>query len=566
MNKLARFRLKRTELNDFVILQGLGCALVLAALCLAYIMLPHYSHELNGETVNALSAIFWLLLPVVSLLAGYLLYAGKKVRRALLEARAQTRLLTNEINAHQQTLEELRSARQRADHANQAKSRYLAGISHELRNPLNVVMGYAQLLDTQNVTHHKSRHYGGIIKRNAEQLSDLIEGLLEVSKIELGHMEIFIEPFNIHRLLEQLVETFRYQAKDKGLNFHYKPSPFLPEVVRSDKKRLRQILINLLGNAIKYTHHGSVSLELIYRNQVAQFIVEDTGLGIAQTDQASIFLPFSRGSHQDTQRVGGTGLGLAISNSLAELMGGEITYSSELGQGSRFVFKVMLSNSNGDELIELAKDGRVTGYSEQTKRLLVVDDDVNQQYLFKQMLTPLGFIVETAGSEKHMLQILKGYTPDLFILDIALPEVSGWEMARGIRLQYPNTPIMMASANTREIEKENLALGLHQAYLTKPITKEVLLDNLAELLGLNWQIAHQESEQNEQPSEITIPDTLRQQLKQFAEIGYLAGSQQLLEKALAEQLISAKLAERLNQYLTHCDFEKLIKYLEQLDE
>ena len=205
--------------------------------------------------------------------------------------------------------------------ANQAKSRYLSGVSHELRTPLNTILGYAQLLEADQDIDKKNKRAATAIRRGGEHLTAVIEGLLEISKIEARRLDFHIDQVQLKQMIEQLVEMFSIQANSKGIKFEYICTDPLPSYVNTDEKRLRQILINLLSNAVKFTPKGKVSLTITYRNQVAQFEIKDTGVGLAKDQQELIYEPFERILNKETQSVSGTGLGLTISRLLTKMMG-----------------------------------------------------------------------------------------------------------------------------------------------------------------------------------------------------------------------------------------------------
>ena len=284
-----------------------------------------------------------------------------------------------------------------------AKSRYLTGISHELRSPLNAILGYAQLLENDESVPAHRKEALGVIRRSSEYLADLIEGLLDIPKIEAGRLDLHRDQVRIDLLMEQLVTMFRLQAEERGLVFTYHCPLPLPERVTTDEKRLRQILINLLSNAIKYTDRGSVSLTLRYRSQVAEFTVRDTGEGIAPDNIERIFRPFERIRTPGQSRTG-TGLGLTITRLLTEMMGGDIAVESEPGQGSVFKVSLMLSSLHSSSPHSImAPARRIYGYHGTRLKVLLVDDASHRQVI-RAMLSPLGFEIRDIGNALHVLE------------------------------------------------------------------------------------------------------------------------------------------------------------------
>ena len=259
--------------------------------------------------------------------------AHESRRVAQEESARQTTLLLREIEAHSRTDAALQKAKEVAEAANLAKSRYLVGLSHELRTPLNSVFGYTQILERDAAIPPEQKGRIHVIRRSAEHLSGLIDGLLEISKIETGRLQLQRNEIHLDEFLADIVEMFRPQAEAKGLAFHYIRPETMPEIVSTDGKRLRQILVNLFSNAIKFTESGHVALKISFRSQVATLTIEDTGVGIAAEDLPKIFEPFERGTAERTRLVPGTGLGLTIVKMLVSLMGGDVAVRSEPGKG-----------------------------------------------------------------------------------------------------------------------------------------------------------------------------------------------------------------------------------------
>ena len=277
---------------------------------LVYIQLPP---ETAGQALvgATLIQVYFLLLIIVGVLIWLFVLANESRQFALDEAVRQTELLTQEIAAHEATDRELQQSKEMAEAANNAKSRYLGGISHELRSPLNSILGYAQLLEKDEDLLPAQLNKIKLIRRSGDHLADLIEGLLDISRIEAGRLEIRRDEVAIRALLQELVDMFRLQAESKGIEFHYEATPFLPEIVNSDEKHIRQILINLLSNAIKFTEKGSVTLSVKYRSQVAEFTVTDTGSGIDESERKRIFQPFERIRRPGMPQKPGTEIGRA---------------------------------------------------------------------------------------------------------------------------------------------------------------------------------------------------------------------------------------------------------------
>ncbi|HEX3869923.1 MAG TPA: ATP-binding protein, partial [Pirellulales bacterium] len=416
----------------------------LVLLLVHYLAVTAVPHE-TGAIAGTLWATF-LILAIVAGIASWLFVLAQESRKiAQDETIRQTTLLTREIEAHKRTDIALHKAKEVAEAANLAKSRYVVAINHELRTPLNAVLGYAQLLDVDDLLPPKARKGIRVIRRSAEHLSGLIDGLLDISKVEAGRLELVSNEVRIREFLEQLSDMFRLQANSKGIEFVFEGASALPPMVRTDEKRLRQILINLLSNAVKFTDAGRVTLRVSYRSQVANFEVEDTGMGILPDDLERVFEPFERGGIKRAQLRPGMGLGLTITKLLVEVMGGEISVRSVPSRGSSFRIKLMLARIAGAKPPALLKE-RIVGYLGERKLILVIDDDSDHRELMREALEPVGFSIIAAPDGPSALAIAEECSPDLFILDISMPGMSGWEVARRLRSLGHRAPVLMMSA------------------------------------------------------------------------------------------------------------------------
>lgn len=376
----------------------------------------------------------------------------------------------------------LEQARDVAIAANQAKTRFLMGLSHEIRTPLNAIHGYAQLLERGAAL--SPAEAGRIIRRSSEHLADLVEGLLDISRIESGVLKLNRETVPLRTLLEQVAAMFRVEAGNKGLAFEYSAAANLPNWVLADERRLRQVLINLLSNAIKYTPAGSVTLSVRYRSMVAEFEVADTGIGIAPEDAERIFQPFDRGSGRAAGVAPGIGLGLALSRMLAHVMGGDISVQAAPGGGSRFVLKLLLPQPN--ILPETAAQGLPIGYEGRPRTILAIDDDPGQLALWQELLRPIGFNLFVAGSGGAGLSLAELGKPDLVLLDVSMPGLNGWDVARQLRARFGrDLMILMVSGNTSELVG---AAGddVHDGFVLKPVDQAQLFASLRRHLGLVW--------------------------------------------------------------------------------
>jgi len=527
------------------------------------------NNEIRAVFANTLIKIFFVLVIIIGVVSWLFILARSSNVLAMRELRSQTKALADESNAHEKTALALQDAKEIAEAANNAKSRYLAGLSHELRTPLNVLLGYAQLLSQDQELPARQRETLAIVKRNGEHLADLIEGLLEISKIEAGRVTLQRDEFNLKAILQQLVDMFQMQANQKGIKFHYITQESVPDYVAADKQRFRQILINLISNAIKYTAQGSIIFEVSYRSQVASFSITDTGVGISQENQELIFKPFEQVRNSHSQAVGGTGLGLTISRSLAELMGGEITLASTLGQGSTFTFRLMLSSiSRKQSEPEYAKT-KAIGYDGSRQHILVVDDDENQRRLMHDLLSPLGFTFFSAADANEGFDILEKNHIDLILLDVQMPVMNGWAMLKQLRESRYLMPIIMVSANARDAEFNLQAEGYHNDYIAKPVNLDTLLGKIGTFLELNWQ--YQDIQPTDKSTENvkygTKPlakESEYQALIAMAEIGYLSGFKEKLLELKEHYYLPAVVDIQLKEYIELCNFPAIIQYLNEL--
>ena len=440
------------------------------------------------EAAEAVNLTVWLVFFVFSIFSGiavwFFVLAHDSRVVAEEESSRQNTLLLREIAAHRKTDAELQCAKETAESANRAKSRYVVGLTHELRTPLNAVLGYAQLLERDESIPDTRRSAIRVMKRSADHLSGLIDGLLDISKIEAGRLQVYSDEINIRDFLDQLTGMIRPQAEAKGLVFETAIDRKLPHYVRTDEKRLRQILVNLLSNAVKYTMEGTVGLDLAYRGQVATITVTDTGPGIPGNDLPVIFEPFQRGSGEQARLAPGLGLGLTITRLLTQTLGGEITVESEEGRGTSFRVRLMLYGLSKPAAPAL--DRKVLTYTGPRRTIVVVDDNEEHRELMREALAPLDFVVLTAISGPDCLALIEGAKPDIFLVDISMPGMNGWELAAKLRDSGQTAPVVMLSANIGDGGAGAIASGDHNDTLAKPVNFRQLHDKLATWLNLEW--------------------------------------------------------------------------------
>ena len=475
-----------SDVGRFCLTLAVFAAIIGGALTLVYLQVPVSSYAQRDILRSTLITVFFILAIFAGIAAWVIVLAQQSRRVAEAETLRQNELLVQEIEARQRTDAKLQEAKEKAEAASEAKSRYVTGLSHELRTPLNAVVGYAQILERDPAIPARRIEALRTMRRNAEYLSGLIDGLLDLSKIEAGRFHLNHNEVWIREFLDQLVSMFRLQASAKGIAFRFEAAGTLPACVYTDENRLRQILINLLSNAVKFTDAGHVAMRVGYRNQVAVFEIEDTGIGIPAGDLGGIFQPFERSALAVARAKAGTGLGLTITRTLAETMGGDISVVSEVGSGSTFKVRLMLADVAKPRHARPAEN-RVRGYAGARLTVMVVDDDPVHRSLVCELLEPIGFDVVTAAGGAACLALADELRPRLVLLDVSMPGMNGWEVARRLRGMPGDRPaIAMLSALAMDHERAPGGDGLHDAYLSKPINLQHLLDTIRSLLAVEW--------------------------------------------------------------------------------
>jgi len=557
-----------STVGHFMVILFVTTTLIAGLFSLVYFSMDYDSAQTGDMVSNALFKTFFLLIIVTGILIWLYVLAQSSRRKTLNESQQRTELLIKEVSAHDKTHQKLQQAKEAAVQANQAKSRYLSGVSHELRTPLNTILGYAQLLKSDEQLPRKNQRAAAVIQRSGEHLADVIEGLLEISKIEARRLDLHRDQVSLGPLIEQMVEMFSIQARSKNLEFEYICDSRLPDYVLADEKRLRQILMNLLSNAVKFTKEGKISMQVSYRNEVAKFIVQDSGVGIKPESQDLIFDPFERIRDQETQFISGTGLGLTISRLLCNLMGGDLSLDSEYGKGTTFTLSIMLPVVHKPKSLA-ATPKKIKGYSGKKKSILIVDDEPTHRTLIVDYLTPLGFNVIEAHNAEFALQVAEEFPIDLFLLDVHMPVINGWELATQLRDIDIGAPIIMLSGNAIEDHREEMSSHLHNAYMIKPIRLNSLLEKIGANLNIDWTYNDKSGqEQSEVVQEFSTGSKLptladMDELISIAKIGYLNG---VLEKL--DEMEKANIDSTFLQYLKSraelCDFDGLIQTIKGL--
>jgi signal transduction histidine kinase/CheY-like chemotaxis protein len=513
---------------------------------------------------STLWTVFFILTIIAGVAAWLFVLAQDSRRVAEEETRRQTDLLMNEIEAHKRTDAKLQKAKEVAEAASKAKSRHVVGLSHELRTPLNAILGYSLLLERDPELPSRRVDAVKAVRRSAEHLSGLIDGLLDISKIEAGRFHLNRDEVHTSDFLDQLVDMVQLQATAKGIEFLYIPSKHLPAVVHTDENRLRQILINLLANAIKFTDCGHVRFQVGYRHQVAEFIVADTGIGIHDNDLERIFQPFERGLAACAKGTIGTGLGLTITKLLTNVMGGDLTVKSELGKGSSFRVKLLLSEVSRPRIAS-TKEDRVRGYVGPRQTILVVDDNEMQRDLARELLTPLGFNILSSSSGSECLTLADQNKPNLILLDIAMPEMDGWQVAQRLRRSSRERPaIIMLSANAIDPSGLPEVERLYDDYLMKPIDLRQLLKKIHALLDIEWTYeAERVSTPASSSSPLAVPP--HDDISELISLGEIGHVRRILEKLLEIENVSPQYGDFVAQMRTIVNAFDLKRYAAALE-
>jgi signal transduction histidine kinase/CheY-like chemotaxis protein len=544
---------------------------VAVALLLSYIY-----HQYSGvapEGREVISTTLWLVFLCLLVLSGVgawlTVLAHESRRTAEQESARQTAMLMEEIEAHKRTDAALQKAKEVAEAANVAKTRYVVGISHEIRTPLNSIFGYAQLLERG--ADIPAENAARVIRRSSEHLSNLVDGLLDISRIENGLLRLNRDKVRLPEFLDQIVDMFRLQAAAKGIAFRYQPPANLPACVHTDQKRLRQILINLLSNAIKYTESGHACLTIRYRSEVAEFEIADTGMGIPPEDLERVFEPFERGRAHAVRSLPGTGLGLTITKLLTQIMGGEILVRSTLGEGTTFVVRLLLSHATQD-VAETPARRRVHGYSGPRRTILLADDDPAHLGLLQNVLQPLDFILLPAHDGRSSLELASHHLPDLALLDISLPDMTGWDVVRALRASSDGTrhpKIAMVSANAYEYSPGGGGGPLHDAFLVKPIDIDLLLECVGSLLQLEWlyDVPVEPRVANgriDNPPEQCLHHIGA--LYELGRIGHVRGIEAKLREIEAEHPANGPFAAHLRGFISNFDLKRYMTVLESMQK
>lgn len=416
----------------------------------------------------------------------------RKVQDRTAELSTTNLRLQDEIAERQRGEEALQRAKEVAESANRAKSEFLANMSHELRTPLNGILGYAQILKRDTTISEDQRSGIDVIHRSGEHLLTLINDILDLSKIEAQKLELLPTAFHFPEFLKTITEIIKVRADQAGLSFQCNFPNSLPIEVEGDEKRLRQVLLNLLGNAVKFTDQGQVSFTITKEEptdiaHALRFEIKDTGIGIAPQHHQDIFLPFQQITDPQRQ-VEGTGLGLTLTNKLVTLMGGTLDVESSPGQGSRFWFSIPLPPIS-HPIVSPAQDRRrIIGVNNGQKRVLIIDDKWENRSVLSKLLKYDGLSIFEASNGQEGIEMAKSQRPDVIFMDLIMPVLDGFTATKALRTmpEFANTVIIALSASVFDHSRqESLKVGCNE-FLSKPIREPELLQALEHHAGIEW--------------------------------------------------------------------------------
>ena len=450
---------------------------------------------------------------------------------------SSTRLAHREAElAHM--VERLAATRDEGAAASRAKSAFLASMSHELRTPLNAILGYAQILLRDRSTGERQGSAIATIQKSGEHLLTLINDILDLSKIEAGKLDIYPGVIYLEGFIKEIGAIVGAKAQQKQLDVVMDIAPDLPSAVQADEKRLRQVLLNLLGNAVKFTERGQIVLRVQQLGAAGgsarlRFEISDTGIGIGPGQLEAIFQPFEQAG-DIRYRPGGTGLGLSISRQLLRLMGSDVEVKSAAGVGSTFSFELEMPLAM-EGVARVTVEPSIVGYEGPRKKVLVVDDIVENRAVMRDLIGPLGFAVDEAANGQDALDRAPQLHPDVMLMDIVMPVMDGLETIRSLRSSplLAKTPIIAISASVSKSDAEKTLAAGANVFLSKPVVVDRLLQEMARMLALTWIRERPDAVAREDRGAVPMVAPPPQEMRHLLELAKIGNMRDIRERATA---------------------------------